>query len=705
MIAARDVYTVYRKELRETLRDRRTLAIMILLPLLLYPLMTVVVSEWVISHELERRRTASRIQVVGAVDEAEDLVRALRTPAEGTGPRAVEVRPGPYAAPPAGAGKQALAPYHAVVEVPPGWRAALEAGRAGAVRVYYDGADDDSAQAHERVEEAIEALGQAEKARRLGAHGLDPRFADPVAVEARNLASRAKLGRKEISKTLPFILILMTLLGSFYPAIDLTAGEKERGTLEPLLATPMSRQAIVGGKYLCVATVSALTAFLNLLCMALAALWIVRSAASAAGKGGLALGALAGAFPWSAAGLALIGLAGATLLFSGVMMAIASLARNFKEAQNYLTPVHMVMSIPAMVAFLPGTSLDYGTAFIPVANVTLLLKDATAGTLAFGPAACALLAIGIYAGLAMALAARIYDSERLLFAPEASGPRRSLRERLGELFTPGRGGKAGGGGGGGGGGATSDLGPANALALFAVVAVLLVYLGPDLQRRGPLGLAASQWLLIGLPTLFVASRRPRGLVDGLALTLPSPRHALGAALVGLSAWGVLAYAVLPIQERLFPAPRALAEELERMLAPEGTSALEMLFAAALTPAICEELLCRGALARSLRGPLGDWGAILVSALLFAILHLSPYRLLPTFALGILLAVVAFSARSTVASMIVHLLNNATIALLQLHPFGEVNKWLEGLGPVASLGFVIVLSSGLYLVVGAKRLDK
>ena len=385
-------------------------------------------------------------------------------------------------------------------------------------------------------------------------------------------------------------------------------------------------------------------------------------------------------------------------VFSGVMMTIASLARNFKEAQNYLTPVHMVMSIPAMVAFLPGTALDYGTAFIPVANVTLLLKDVTAGTLALGPAACALLAIGLYAGVAMALAARIYDSERLLFAPEATGPRRSLRDRLVGLLRPGRGGPLPPG-------EVRELGAGNALALYAVVAALLVALGPDLQRRGPMGLAASQWLLIALPTLLVAGRGPRGLVEGLALRPLSIRHAVGAALIGLSAWGVLAYAILPIQERLFPAPKELAEELERLLAPEGTSALAMLFAAVLTPGICEELLCRGALARALRGPLGVWGAVFVSALLFAVLHMSAYRLLPTFALGVILAVVAFATRSTIASMIVHVLNNGVIALFQLHPFGEVNKWLEKLGSAASLGFAVVLGTGLYLVVGTKRLDR
>jgi sodium transport system permease protein len=149
---------------------------------------------------------------------------------------------------------------------------------------------------------------------------------------------------------------------------------------------------------------------------------------------------------------------------------------------------------------------------------------------------------------------------------------------------------------------------------------------------------------------------------GLGLRKPRPRHLLGALLVGSSGWIVLVALVLPLQEWLFPTPPAVSDALRSLVAPSDPLWLK-LFAVAITPAICEELLMRGAVLRSLVRPLGHTGAVVVSALLFAVLHLSAYRFVPTFMLGVILGTVALSTRSLWPAMLVHALNTASVVLL------------------------------------------
>lgn len=647
--------TVYRKELRETLRDRRTLAVMILLPLVLYPMMSVLAAEYFISHETSRQARKSEVVLVGPGAAAGPIHDALTA---ASAPLHVKVEPGRVVD--RQQGLRALAGADAIVVAPADAEAALAGDGTLELAVYYDASDDESSLAEERVSSTLKALANARLSARLEEEGLAPAFVKPLALTSVSLASKGKVGRAEVAKTLPFVIVLMVLMGAFYPAIDLTAGEKERGTLEPLLATPAPRRTLLAGKLLTVATISALTGLLNLLCIAGAGLWIARSAVRAAGKS-LDLSGVLEAVPWGAVGLGVFALAVATLLFSGLMMAVASLARSFKEAQNFLTPVYLVASMPAMISWLPGTKLSYGAALVPIANVTLLLKDAVAGTLQAGPALLALLASCGWAAAALALAAKIYDSERLLFAAEASeGGAGGWRQ----LLFPARAARA----------AAADaklrapdtfvaFAPGEAFVLFAVCTLLLLGAGSEMQAYGLGGVAASLWLCLALPVA-VAARWRLGPDAALALGLRRPRlrHIIGAALVGASGWIVLVSLVLPVQEWLFPTPPALEEALRTLVAPESSLALK-LFAVAITPAICEELLCRGALLRSLVRPLGRTGAVVVSALMFAVLHLSAYRFVPTFMLGVLLGTVALASRSLWPAMLVHALNNATVVLL------------------------------------------
>ncbi len=691
---------VYRKELRETLRDRRTLAVMILLPLVLYPVMSVLAAEWFISHEMSRQARQSKVTVAGEGAHLLEpaLIKATapaRTGAAGDGeaaeaPALMQVTRVDNLTIDRKQGGRVLAELgtDAIVFVGAPAPGVAESERSLPVEIVYDPTSDASSLAEERISDALEHWADAEVARRLEDEKLAPGFVRPIELARASLASRGKVGRTEIAKTIPFMIVLMVLMGAFYPAIDLTAGEKERGTLEPLLATPAPRRTVMAGKLLTVATISALTGLLNLLCMAGAALWIARSAARSQHVS-LPFGQLFSSAPWGAIGLSLVALAAATLLFSGLMMAVASLARGFKEAQSLLTPVYLVATMPAMVSLMPGTELSYGAALVPIANVALLLKGAIAGSLAIGPTLVALAASAGWAFAALALAARIYDSERLLFAPEeAPGLARGWRAWLPARAPRTASSTAGA--------AARPLEAGEALALFAFCALFLMVIGSELQTMGFAGISASLWVCLAAPVLMFVRWRTGDVVGTLGLARPSGRHLAGAAMIGASGWIVLATAILPIQEALFPTPPELQKAMEGLVGPDAPL-LVTLFAIAITPAICEELLCRGVLARALVAPLGRGGAVVVSAILFAGLHLSAYRFVPTFLLGVVLATVALRTRSLWTSMIVHAFNNGAVVLLSVPAalpvmhWTEQNAWIGApAGAVLLGGFALIL---------------
>jgi sodium transport system permease protein len=199
------------KELRETLRDRRTLAMMVLFPLVVYPLLSLLVSQVLLTREQKREASPATVNVQGTGASADDLRRRI-------------------------IGKPKLFKL-----VERGDSAAVEAGRLDAILVMGDGPDDASAPRHVQIlydaarDESREA---AERLSDLLAAAL-PERCSRYEVKRHDLASGTRLGGYLLSKALPLALVLMVLLGAFYPAIDVTAGERERGTLETVLVAPI----------------------------------------------------------------------------------------------------------------------------------------------------------------------------------------------------------------------------------------------------------------------------------------------------------------------------------------------------------------------------------------------------------------------------------------------------------------------------------
>jgi sodium transport system permease protein len=651
------VWTVLAKELRETLRDRRTLFMMIVVPTLLYPAMFVAIEQLTLFGQRQLGERDAVVAVAGAPAEAAAFLArdpALRiAPAESA--TVAAVREGAVEA--------------AVVFAPPADTAG--AGTA-AVRLLFDVSDDRSRRARELVGARLDALGDTLLARRLGERGLPESFARPLAVADSSVATAEETGGYALGRFLPVILILMTLLGAFYPAIDLAAGEKERGTLETLLTAPVPAREIVAGKFAAVAAIGMAAALVNLGSMLLTfQSGVFRFAREAS---------LRFTLPWTSALLVLLGLIPLAVLFSALFLGVAVRSQSFKEAQNALTPVQLASTLPVFIISLPGIELNALLAAVPVAGLALTFRELMAGTAPLVPTLVAFGSTMVYAALALVFAARNFGREDVLFGA-GSGERaaaQSWRERVQGWRASPRG---------------VPL-PAEALAFIGVVGLLFFHFGGRLQGTlGERGLLIAQWGLLALPAVLFAVLGPYDARRTLALNPVRPRTLLGALLVALGAMPV-GWALGWLQLQYFEIPRELAETLLRITTAADPGRLAwLLFLVALTPAVCEELVFRGVLFQSLAREMSGWRTVAVTAIVFGLFHVSTetaIRLLPTAWIGVVMGAVVWRARSVHASMLMHFVNNGLAVVLVstpamgawLLPEGAPNWWLVAAAPLA-----------------------
>lgn len=658
------------KELRETLRDRRTLLMMIAVPVLLYPVIFVVSEQLFLFGQRSLEEQASPVAIVGG--EPGDLLELVRSD---SALRLVPVTGDPEKA----IRSDSVA---AVALLGP----EREADASRPVTIVFDAASDRSRQGRQKLRGVLAAWRDTLLQRRLSAHGLTPGFARPIAVSDSSVARPEEVGGYTLGRILPLLLVVVTLLGAFYPAIDLAAGEKERGTLETLLTAPVPARSVVTGKFVAVALIGVVAAALNLASMVLTfQTGLVQMADVPNLKVSLSAGALVVIF------LTLIPLA---VLFSALFLGIAVRSASFKEAQNALTPIYMLVIVPAMLPLFPG--IDFGPllALVPVAGVSFLFRDLMAGDAVAWKAFLVVGSTVLYAVAALAFAAHVFGSERVLFASGETGGERegagSLWSRLGLRRVSAA--------------ARSVPSPQASLGFVAGVAVLFFYAGVGLQAHlGERGLLLSEWLLLLAPALVFS--RAGGFDLRRTLSLRAPRRAaLAGALLLIAGCMPIAWAIGWLQSFVLPVPWQLLRGLEQLVTAHSLRRLAWLvLLLAITPAICEEMVFRGVLLGGTRS-LTPWRAILLNGLVFGAFHLSfetAIRFLPTAWLGIVIAWAVWRTGSIWIGVLMHFLNNGTILVLASVP--ALRAWFSD--PRAAPPFWLIGGAALALVAGVRVLNR
>lgn len=279
------------------------------------------------------------------------------------------------------------------------------------VAIFYDSTRTASDLARERVEERLPPYAKELRASRLPAGSDASELVPFQKLPAHNIAPDREQGAYLLSFLLPMLLVIMTVMGAFFPAVDLTAGERERSTAETTLLLPVPRLAVHQGKILAVCAGSVIATVLNLFALALSAGHLIHMFAQ--GKR-IQIDVPIGAF---------VAMAPLALLFaffvSAALTGIASLARTFKEGQALLGPVQMVFIVPAMASAIPGLELTPKLACIPVLNVVLAFRALISGRSL--PLEYTLTGASLFVSalIAIVVAVKLLSRESV-FAPEGS---------------------------------------------------------------------------------------------------------------------------------------------------------------------------------------------------------------------------------------------------------------------------------------------
>ncbi|MBA3316124.1 MAG: CPBP family intramembrane metalloprotease [Planctomycetaceae bacterium] len=523
-------------------------------------------------------------------------------------------------------------------------------GRRVAVNLIYNPASVTAVSAKREIEDRLRAYNEAWYAARLQEFGRSGR--PPVTLSTTRIESKDGAATT-IASVLPFVLLLMTATGAVYPAIDLTAGERERGTLESLVAAPVSRPLILFAKYVAVFTVAVLTAGMNLIAMTVTAFSLGLDRLLF--DGGMNVSAIS---PVVALVLVL------AAFFSAILLLVTSFARSFKEAQAYLIPVMLVSLAPGVVSLMPELKLTAPLAVTPLIGIVLLARDLLTGHASGLMIAACVGSTLLYAAVALLLAARIFGTDAVLYGSEGTWT---------DLFRR-----------------PSEPQPAPpitvAAACLAAVFPAFLLLGPLASRWEGLGFSArlgfSALLTVLLFFVFPTIAAIVARIDFRAtfrLGAPSLLGLVGATLLGLSLW-TFAYEleILILSESRIKTLRDLFEPVRAQL--DAVPLWVKLVTLAVVPAVCEEWFFRGFLLSSLRTKLAAWQAVLITGTLFGAFHvvvrdgLFLERFVPTAFLGLILGAACVRTGSLWPGMLLHSLHNGLLLSL-----AEYEKELSALG--------------------------
>lgn len=626
----RMVRTILFKELLDTFRDKRTLIAMIGVPIILYPAIFIVATQAALVQQSRMEELVARVAVRGPGAET--------VGAWFEGAKQFERVAGP-------ADDAALnnGTLDAIVDVPGDVAATLESNGRAELVVRYDTAEPRSREARGRLMDFFSQTRDRLVAERVARAGLSDTFTKPLDVKEENVAPAAKSTGSILGTVLPLIMVVMLGVGAFYPAVDLTAGEKERGTFETLLSTPATKLEIVTGKFLAVFSLSMLTGALNLASM-LATLWFQLAQVFNANPE-RDLGQMVIKIPPATALTILAILVPLAFFISALMMTVALLARSFREAQNYVSPFFIAIVLPATAVAAPSVQLDRVTQFIPITNVALLFRDLLVGKASTDMAFVVFLSTAIYALLALLVAAWMFQREDVVLSQESVMPFTFDRSTVTPAAVPS---------------------PGYALAIFAIVMLLIFYAGSALQTwRMHEGVALTQYALILAPVLLALWYGKIDWTTALNLRAPSVPAAAGSILAGVG-WVVLSIQMGVYLQRVIKTPEELEVVARKLFDLGGLpgGVWTLLAIVAISPAICEEALFRGVILSSLKDRLPNWAVIGIIGLLFGLFHLSIYKVIPTGLSGALFAYLVIRSGSIVCSAIAHALLNGLAILLE-----------------------------------------
>jgi sodium transport system permease protein len=498
--------------------------------------------------------------------------------------------------------------------------------------------DDVSRQALNRLDPILQSWGRELIRTRQTRTNTPAGFFQPFDLDQPDL-QKASVGASLFDlfvRIFPFMLVMWALAGALYPAVDLCAGEKERGTMETLLISPAGREEIVLGKFLTIWVFSAGTSFLNLISMGLTT-WQFSSR--------IPTGALsAPAIFWC-----VVLVLPLSAFFSAISLALGAYARSSKEGQYYLMPLFLVTMPLVFLTLAPGVQLNGFYSLVPITGVALLMQRLmTAVSLSqvpwlyFTPV---LLPIVLYSWLALRWAIDQFHREEVLFREAERIDvglwfRRLFREKE---ETPSSG---------------------EAFFLFGMIIFLRwLSLSFGAHLPGIVHTGVSLLAFVAMPTLMMALMLNTKPAEGLSLRWPQWGEvgvAAGLAILLLPPLAALAQTVFAHFENLTRLLQERQPIVEELLNLNRRDLFVTLLIFGALPAVCEELAFRGYILTGLLKRYRPRTAILLSSFLFALFHMNVFQFLPSFFLGVVLGLLTVRSKSLFPAMVFHFLHNSLL---------------------------------------------
>lgn len=535
--------------------------------------------------------------------------------------------------------------------------------------VYYLSSVTNSAYAMNVVMDIFDEFKEELTEEKIKEAGLDVHeILEPVLYQTNDTSSNEQSLGSIMGSILPFMLIVSLLMGTMYPAIDTTAGERERGTLETILTLPVTNKQLIVSKFLTVASIGILSALLNIVSMGCLAFYMYQI---------MELSSDAQAFDVArfvpAILVCILAIFAFSLFISAITMCVTSFAKSYKEANNYITPLMLVVMIVGYIGFIPNLELTQTMAMLPVANICLLIKNILVFKIDYTMIAVVLISNVAYAVLAILVLSKIYDSEAILFGDAKGGIQ--IFEKRSNL-------KKGG---------VPEL--SDVALVIAVTIVLMLYVGSILQIKfGLAGVFGTQMILLVVP-LFVVLYTKKDILLTYGFAKTGVRSYIGGAFM---AFGLvfLNLVISTIMVNLFPSS---ADSVTMTFESLTTGSIWGAFLViAVTPAICEEMLFRGVIFHSMKEKYRISTAIIAVAVLFGIYHMSLVKFIPTGFLGLMFCYVVYKTGSIYPAMMMHFINNAISVITMYYP-EQVGKVMPVLTKEAMSVSDVLLLSGAGLI--------
>ncbi len=394
------IVTIFKKELIDTVRDRKAMFFMLVFPMLVFPLLIGGVTSIQLKIMEKEQEKQLKVAIVGKSFPAE-LTRVFLADTS------IEILK-------ATSFEEAdslikLDSLDIALGAETGFNSNITSNKSGVIHLHFKTEDEMVKIIKKRISGKIEAYAQNIRLERLTALKLTEEFSDPVSIVETDLATaRERLG-KTIGGMLPYIFILFCFMGAMYPAIDLGAGEKERGTLETLLVAPASRMEILYGKFGVITLSGLLSSVVSLLGIFVSLQFVDEIPPE--------LHAIVSDILQPSTVILIMSLMiPITLLFAALLLILSIYAKSFKEAQSIITPLNIAVIFPVLIgSLIPGIHLNITTAIIPIINVSLACKEAIAGTGDFLPFSLVYISSFLYAFVGIYACSKWIQKENIIF--------------------------------------------------------------------------------------------------------------------------------------------------------------------------------------------------------------------------------------------------------------------------------------------------